>query len=161
MHVRVVWHVFFLKVGRAYRPLEVCSGVLKLPINAWTLDCVLSRVLWNFLLHYKKQKKMNNIYDYCEEPWRSRNVDNPKNRNWILNIWIKDFFSILLSFESISMQRSYQEAVGAAEQEGKVKNRTTYLKFIKTRWWLLQAHGQWWEKLGGKGVQCIRWETGA
>ena len=33
----------------------------------WTA-VFLSRVLWNFLLHYKKQKKMNNIYDYCEEP---------------------------------------------------------------------------------------------
>ena len=160
MHVRIVWHVFFLKVGRAYRPLEVCSGVLKLPINAWTLDCCVSEScfmefftplqeteedeqhLWLLWRTLKKQK--------CRQPKKQKlNSETSESRIFFFNL-AAEFWKY---FHAKKLSRS--------SREGKVKNRTTYLKFIKTRWWLLQAHGQWWEKLGGKGVQCIRWETGA
>ena len=157
MHVRVVWHVFFLKVGRAYRPLEVCSGVLKLPINAWTLDCCVSESC--FMEFFTPLQETEEDEQHLWLLWRTlkkQKCRQPKKTEiefW--NIRIKDFFF------NLAAEYFHAKKLSRSSREGKVKNRTTYLKFIKTRWWLLQAHGQWWEKLGGKGVQCIRWETGA
>ena len=71
-----------------------------------------------------------------------------KNRNWISE-QNQGFFCYSGKYFPC------KEAI--KKLKGKVKNRTTYLKFIKTRWWLLQASP--WSMMGKtgrkRGLVCI------
>ena len=83
---------------------------------------------------------MNNIYDL----WRAL-----KKTEIEFLSRIKDFFCYSGKYFPC------KEAI--KKLKGKVKNRTTYLKFIKTRWWLLQASP--WSMMGKtgrkRGLVCI------